>query len=79
VLSTGLRLTERFLLRSNFWLSALLQMALLLPPMFLLCTAYFVLVERPCMDPAWPHKLALRLSALWRSPRTAVGESIERR
>jgi peptidoglycan/LPS O-acetylase OafA/YrhL len=26
---------------------------------------YFLLIERPCMDPAWPHKLALRLG--WRS------------
>lgn len=35
---------------------------------FVLCTAavllagaaYFVVIERPCMDPAWPHKLAMR-------------------
>jgi peptidoglycan/LPS O-acetylase OafA/YrhL len=27
----------------------------------LLCgTIYFVLIERPCMDPAWPHKLAMK-------------------
>ena len=28
----------------------------------LLCgTIYFVLIERPCMDPAWPHKLAAKV------------------
>jgi peptidoglycan/LPS O-acetylase OafA/YrhL len=27
----------------------------------LIGTIYFVLIERPCMDPAWPHKLAMKL------------------
>ena len=39
----------------------LTQMTLLVLPALMVATAYFVLVERPCMDPAWPKKLWHRL------------------
>jgi peptidoglycan/LPS O-acetylase OafA/YrhL len=35
----------------------LTQMTLVLPPLLLVSTAYFVLIERPCMDREWPQKL----------------------
>lgn len=35
----------------------LVQSALLLPPLLMVCAVYFALIERPCMDPAWPQKL----------------------
>ena len=40
----------------------LLQSVLILPCIFVFCVLYFVLVERPCMDPAWPQKLRAALS-----------------
>lgn len=35
----------------------------------LIGTAYFLLIERPCMDPQWPQKLAVRLNRtrVWQS------------
>ena len=35
----------------------LLQIAVMFPIVLVVGAAYFVLVERPCMDPAWPQKL----------------------
>jgi peptidoglycan/LPS O-acetylase OafA/YrhL len=35
----------------------LLQLVLVGAPVLLLCIVFFVLVERPCMDPKWPVKL----------------------
>ena len=35
----------------------LLQAVLVLPPLLVACAVYFALVERPCMDPAWPAKV----------------------
>jgi peptidoglycan/LPS O-acetylase OafA/YrhL len=34
-----------------------IQVLLTAVPAVLLCAIFFVLVERPCMDPAWPSKL----------------------
>jgi len=42
----------------------LLQSALILPCILAFCVLYFVLIERPCMDPAWPQKLWAALSGL---------------
>jgi len=39
----------------------LLQIALMLPLVLLVGAIYFVLIERPCMDPEWPQKLWRRL------------------
>jgi len=41
----------------------LVQAALVLPPLLAVCAVYFALVERPCMDPAWPARLRAWLSA----------------
>jgi peptidoglycan/LPS O-acetylase OafA/YrhL len=41
-----------------------LQMTLILPMVILVCTGFFVLIERPCMDPAWPQKLWRRMRDL---------------
>jgi len=32
-------------------------------PSLVLCVIFFVLVERPCMDPSWPSKIRDRFSA----------------
>ena len=70
IISSGLQLTHRWLVPSSVPLSFLIQFCVLGPVIYLLCTGYFLLIERPCMDPAWPHKLALRVSAVFR-PRHA--------
>ncbi len=41
----------------DYLANLLLQCVLLLPPVLLFSTLYYLLVERPCMDPKWPQKL----------------------
>jgi peptidoglycan/LPS O-acetylase OafA/YrhL len=50
-------LTAPLHIGQNFWAYYLLQCALIIPVVLLLCGAFFVLIERPCMDPTWPRKL----------------------
>lgn len=54
----------------------LVQGLLLSAVVFALSPVYFVLVERPCMDPHWPGKLAARLRGLGRSVPDAVRPSM---
>jgi peptidoglycan/LPS O-acetylase OafA/YrhL len=48
----------------NFWFYFALQSCLILPFVLLLCAAFFVLIERPCMDREWPRKLSQRAQTL---------------
>lgn len=41
----------------NFWFYFAVQSCLIVPCVLLLCGAFFVLIERPCMDKEWPQKL----------------------
>ena len=41
----------------------LVQLALIVPPALAASAVYFALVERPCMDPAWPSRLRAWLTA----------------
>jgi peptidoglycan/LPS O-acetylase OafA/YrhL len=45
-----------------------IQAAIILPCVLAFCIAYFVLIERPCMDPAWAQKLRAAMSAHARRP-----------
>ncbi len=49
----------------------LVQSVLILPCILAFSVAYFVLIERPCMDPAWPQKLWAALSRSSRRPEAA--------
>jgi hypothetical protein len=49
----------------------LVQTVLILPCILAFSVAYFVLIERPCMDPAWPQKLRAALSRNSRRPEAA--------
>jgi peptidoglycan/LPS O-acetylase OafA/YrhL len=40
-----------------FFVNYSIQLLLVLLPVTAMCTAFFLLVERPCMDPDWPSKL----------------------
>jgi peptidoglycan/LPS O-acetylase OafA/YrhL len=46
---------------ASFPVNFLIQLVVLGMPILLLCTVYFLLIERPCMDPDWPSKLWVRL------------------
>ncbi len=43
------------------WVHLLVQCAIIVPPVLLVCGVYFALIERPCMERDWPQKLAARL------------------
>ncbi len=46
---------------ANFWIQALL----LIPVVLLICSLFFVLVERPCMDKDWPRKLKAKVISIF--------------
>jgi peptidoglycan/LPS O-acetylase OafA/YrhL len=62
VVSTMFKITRRFIIPSSLLLSYLIQIVLLGTTLYFICTAYYVLIERPCMDPKWPRKLLARIS-----------------
>jgi peptidoglycan/LPS O-acetylase OafA/YrhL len=75
VISITFKLTRRFLIPSSLLFSYLIQVVLLGACVTIFCTAYFVLIERPCMDPNWPHKLRARLSGPSRSRKEELAET----
>jgi peptidoglycan/LPS O-acetylase OafA/YrhL len=76
VISTVFKLTRRLIIPSNFLLSYLIQVVLLGTCIYLFSTAYYVLIERPCMDQRWPRKLWTWISNRSRLRQLAAGESI---
>jgi peptidoglycan/LPS O-acetylase OafA/YrhL len=56
VISTAFRFTQHLVV-SNFFATCLIQVVVLGVCIYLVCTAYYILIERPCMDPKWPQKL----------------------
>ena len=64
IISALFPLSRRLLTGSHLVGGVVLQWVLLLPPVLLGSVAYFLLIERPCMDPRWPHKLLQRLVGL---------------
>jgi peptidoglycan/LPS O-acetylase OafA/YrhL len=52
------RYTVRWRVSDRFGVELLWQLALLGPVILLVCAVYFVLIERPCMRPDWPQRLA---------------------
>ena len=54
--------------RSAQWVHLLVQTAIIVPPVLLICGIYFALIERPCMERDWPQKL---WAWMRRSPRPA--------
>ncbi len=75
VIQLAFKVTRHFVIASNLPLSYLVQVILLGTCISLVSTAYFVLIERPCMDPKWPRKLATWLSSSSRARKAAVVES----
>ena len=61
VLSLLTRPAHRLLMATGLYRNYALYSLLLIPAVLLVSTGYFLLIERPCMDPKWPVKLLHRL------------------
>ncbi len=72
VISAVFAVTRHLVLPSSFWFSFMIQVALITPAVYVLCTAYYLIIERPCMDPKWPHKLAEHLKRRFTPRQPAV-------
>lgn len=72
-----IRLTRYFTLGESYALNLLLQLAIFLPVTFGISVVIFLVLEKPCMDKAWPQKLGLSFKKLlgWmRLSRTEAGK-----
>jgi len=57
------KITRRAIIpAASFPVNLAIQMVVTVLPAVVLCAVFFVLVERPCMDPDWPSKLWHRLT-----------------
>jgi peptidoglycan/LPS O-acetylase OafA/YrhL len=61
VISVTGRLAGRFLLGTTFTSRLGMNALVALPAIIAVTGLYFVMIERPCMDPAWPTKVAARI------------------
>ena len=68
IIALVFKLSRRVLVTHDLLINFLVQCALVLPCVLVFCIIYFVLVERPCMDPAWPQKLRAAMSGHSRRP-----------
>jgi peptidoglycan/LPS O-acetylase OafA/YrhL len=57
VIALVFKVSRRVLVTHDLLANFLVQSVLILPCILIFCVLYFVLIERPCMDPAWPQKL----------------------
>jgi peptidoglycan/LPS O-acetylase OafA/YrhL len=62
IIALVFRVTHHAVITRDLLLNFLLQATLILPCILAGTLVYFILVERPCMDPAWPRKLKAALS-----------------
>jgi peptidoglycan/LPS O-acetylase OafA/YrhL len=62
------KVSRRLIVTHDLLTNFLLQGIIILPCVLAFCVVYFVLIERPCMDPAWPQKLRAALSNSSRRP-----------
>jgi peptidoglycan/LPS O-acetylase OafA/YrhL len=63
IIPLGFKATRHLHVTHDYLLDLIFQSCLLLPLVLVLSTVYYVLIERPCMDPKWPQKLFGRLKA----------------
>ncbi len=62
VIGVFFKLTRHAVLFHDFLLNFLIQIVTLGIPIAIVSVLAFVLIERPCMDPAWPRKLMAMLA-----------------
>jgi peptidoglycan/LPS O-acetylase OafA/YrhL len=65
VIALIFKATKHISLTHDYLGDTLVQSVLLLPVILVWSTIYYLLIERPCMDPRWPQKLYDRLKLLW--------------
>jgi peptidoglycan/LPS O-acetylase OafA/YrhL len=70
VIAAVFRETRHLMVFRDFMENFLTQFILMFIPIVAVSAIYFVLVERPCMDPRWPQKLAAHLRRGQSSGRT---------
>ena len=73
VIAAVVRLSSPLHVGGKFWMYYALQALLVLPCILVSCGAFFLLIERPCMDREWPGKLWRFMQELG-SPRTPASE-----
>ncbi len=50
-------ITKNILITGNFMSTLLINLIVFLPLLFIISVAFFLLIEKPCMEPDWPSKL----------------------
>lgn len=71
VIALVFKASRHLLLTHDLLGDFLAQSIVILPCIFAFSAAYFIFIERPCMDPAWPQKLWAALSRSSRRPEAA--------
>jgi len=64
VIAFFFKATRHVSLSHDFLVDTLVQSVLLLPAILVWSALYYLLIERPCMDPKWPQKLYQRLKLI---------------
>jgi peptidoglycan/LPS O-acetylase OafA/YrhL len=64
IIALFFKATKHAIFTHDYLLNVGIQTLLLLPPILLLSTLYYIWVERPCMNPRWPQKLKQKWKAV---------------
>ncbi|WP_455671797.1 acyltransferase family protein [Phocaeicola sp.] len=59
------KITEQIHPFNSFYYNLIMQAMLLLPIVFIICSCYFVLIEKPCMNKSWPQLLYSKLKKVF--------------
>lgn len=57
-------ITERAFVGRSLALNAGIQLLVLSPPVLVICSLFFLLIEKPCMNKQWPRNLTRRFSQI---------------
>jgi peptidoglycan/LPS O-acetylase OafA/YrhL len=68
IISVVFKATKHLAVFQDLLLNYTIQLLTLGTAIALLSTLYFVLIERPCMDPEWPQKLWRKIHGISRAP-----------
>jgi peptidoglycan/LPS O-acetylase OafA/YrhL len=63
VIALVFKVSRRVVVTHDLLTNFLVQSVLILPCILAFCALYFIFIERPCMDPAWPQKLWTAVSS----------------
>ncbi len=61
ILEAQIALTGSWIVFDSFWANFGLQLLVALPLIFIFSSVFFLLIEKPCMNPNWPRDLKLWL------------------